>query len=82
MVYVGEVVQFNCNYRGTFDVPFWYIGGIGYPVDGLPTGCTYRNRILTVSDVQKIDSGKTFQCSFIEPQSRIAILTVILQGKF
>lgn len=74
--FVGDTVQFNCNYEGTFDVPFWYIGGTAYATDGLPRRHSYRNRILTVTDVQLTDSGQTYQCSFINPQSRIATLTV------
>ena len=77
-VYKGESVQFDCDYTGTFDFPLWFIDGIGYPFNGLPDRCLYRNQILTMVDVELSDSGKTFQCSFIEPSSRIATLTVLI----
>ena len=75
--FVGDSVQFPCMYSGTFDVPFWYIGGTGYSINRLPPRHSYRNRILTVAEVRLGDTQKTYQCSVAGLQSRIARLTVM-----
>ena len=75
--YVGDIVQFNCRYTGTNDVPFWRIGGSGYIIDDLPRRHSYSGQVLTVHDVQLTDSGQTYQCTFLGPESRTATLTVL-----
>ena len=74
---VSGTANFSCDYTGTREVPLWYIGGIQYSTFDLPRRCTYRNRILTVTNVQMSDNGKTFQCAFVFPRSQVAILTVL-----
>ena len=78
---VGETAVFHCDYEGTVELPFWYIGGSAYSVSGLPNRHSYRNRVLSVRDVQMMDTTTTYQCSFIKPESTKATLTVIPGGK-
>ena len=79
---IGGTARFNCTYQGTTEVPFWSIGSIVYPIDRLPDRHVYMNQVLIVTNVLASDSGKTYQCSFFEPESRIATLTVLIpEGK-
>ena len=76
-VSIGDTAYFNCSYMGTTDVPFWVINSIPYPIDRLPGRHEYRNQVLSVGDVRLTDSGRTYQCSFFEPRSMVATLTVL-----
>ena len=80
-VSVGATAQFACSYTGTAIAPLWVIGNEVFTVDQLPDRHSYSNKVLTVSNVQESDSGETYRCSFIKPESRMATLTVSHQGK-
>ncbi len=76
----GGTAQFPCSVTGTSVPPLWIIGNEMFPVDRLPPRHSYSNQVLTVGDVQVSDSGRTYQCSYMTPQSRTATLTVLQIG--
>ena len=78
-VSVGQTAHFSCLYAGTTVVPFWVIDNKVFPIDRLPERHSYSN-VLTVSNVLASDSGRTYRCSFKDPESRTATLTVSSQG--
>ena len=69
--------HFICSYTGTAVPPLWIIDNEVFTVDQLPARHSYSNHVLTVSNVQVLDSGRTYCCSFIGQESRTATLTVL-----
>lgn len=57
-------VDFQCNnYKADFP-PLWNISGELHSYHNLPSNYIYRDRILTLFNVQIEDNRKTFQCVF------------------
>ena len=69
--------MFNCSYSGTTVLPFWFINGIFYPIDRLPSNHSYVGWRLIVRDVQLSDNNTHYQCAFITIRSNIGTLYVI-----
>ncbi len=71
--------HFHCSYNGTTAAPFWVIDDEVYTIDRLPGRHSYyySNQVLTVRRAQLSDSGRTYRCSFIDVESRVATLTVL-----
>ena len=72
----GDTAEFSCFFTETSSTPCWIINGTVYSIDELPSGHSYRNHTLLVTDVDSSLNSTTYQCQILHIMSSLAILTV------
>ena len=86
-VHEGESAMFPCLYTGTNEFPLWYINSASYAILGtslgLPERHRYFNQTITVRDVQPLDNGNTYRCSFLfdEITKFLTIISILFKRR-